>query len=233
MDLAGKGATITAAIVALAGAAAAGPALPVIIGIAAIAAAGAKIYAQNKKLARMFTQTSKLTAKIKVLLAGMIAVSVRKNLTLDVSDVQTAADDILDTIARIAGPDTIRQIQEDLRTGQAPNVNPNRWQRFKRAFTPGTAINNFREQLVNLSLAFSILQSEFALQLEKPENDGLVALTDSAAPAADPAQVAKILQGAEAAAAAPEDPTTSTPGTGGRTTRRRRHRGRRKTSKRM
>lgn len=170
-----KIATVSSAIAVVAGAAGAGPALPIVAAVAVIAAQCVKIYAQNKKLSKMFIQTNKVVGKVYALLTKMEAVSKKRNINLDVSEVQAAAQEIRDTIARIAGPDTIRQIEQDVKSGQDPSQKPpGFWQRFKRTFTAGEVINDFREKIVNLSLAFSILQTEFALQLDDPKNEDLI-----------------------------------------------------------
>jgi hypothetical protein len=213
-----KIATISSAVAVLAGAAGAGPALPVVAAVAVIAVQCAKIYAQNKKLSKMFIQTHKLVEKVYALLSRMVEISKKRNLNLDVTEVQTAAQDIRDTIARIAGPDTIRQIEQDVKSGQDPSQKPpSFWQRFRRTVTAGEVINDFREKIVNLSLAFNILQTEFALQLDDPKNEDIVEIP---APPTTPEQtVSQDPAALEAAVVASQTPA---PAQGAGRTRRRR-----------
>jgi hypothetical protein len=217
-------ATASAAIAVAAGAAAAGPALPIIASIAVLAAAGARIYAQNKALAKLFIRTEKMIRKIESLLVKMYQISQVRKFDIDVSAVRTALDELLLTIARISGPNTIRQIQSDGGVIVAAKP-PGYWSKFIRKIIPGDTIQTFRNQIVDLAIAFSILQSEFAIQLDAPGNEDLAAQASQPSQP-NPANPAKTLEDiANAVGADPENPV----GGSRRTTRHRKANRRRKT----
>lgn len=222
-----KTATVSSAIAVAAGAAAAGPALPIVLGVAVAAAVCVKLYAQNKKLAKMFVDVTRTVDKVNLLLTKMKAVADKKQLPLDVTPVTQAATDLQGIIAKFAGPQVMAEINKDLAEGRKPDQKPaGYWDRARRSLTAGLLIGDLREKLVNLSIAFSILQSEFALQLDDPENEALAA---TAGDVETPTQVTPENAGevakANAVAASAVDENPAPPqGAGRRKTRRRRPR---------
>jgi len=218
-DIGTKVAEVSSAIAVAAGAAAAGPALPIIAGVLVIATVCAEKYAQNKKLSSLFKQTARLLKKINTLYSRLKAIANKKyKVDIDVSQVTNDITELNDVIARIAGPNTLKEIQEN-------NVNLVRkksfFSRVKGVLFPEGVIANFREKIVNLSLSFNMLQSEFLIILADPDNEYIADLvTDT--PAEDPNKILienpMILQ-KDIALAEQGLPTTSS-ASGGRKTQR-------------
>lgn len=215
-------AQISSAIAVAAGAAAAGPALPVIAGILVIATVCAEKYAQNKKLSKLFKQTAVLVKKINTLYSRLKAIANKKyNVDIDVTTVSNDINELNDVIARIAGPNTLKEIQQNISIARKKSF----FSRVKGVLFPEGVIANFREKIVNLSLSFNMLQSEFLIILADPDNEYIADLvTDT--PAEDPnvilSQNPGILDKDIAIASkgiTSEDPTPVQP-TGGRKTHR-------------
>jgi hypothetical protein len=167
---------------AVTGASLASPAFPVIATVLIITATCAKLYAQNKKLSKLFTRSYKLVQQINETYSKLQNIAKNKfSIDIDPEKVKQVTEDINeinDIISKIAGPDTINQIKKDAELKKLdPNKEPAEgisyqkgfFSRLKRMMIPGEAIANFREKLVNLSLSFSILQAEFLIQLTDPD----------------------------------------------------------------
>lgn len=152
-------AQFSSAIAVAAGAAAAGPALPIIAGVLVIATVCAEKYAQNKKLSNLFKQTARLLKKINTLYSRLKAIANKKyNVDIDVSAVTNDINELNDVVARIAGPNTLKEIQEN---NTSIVRKKSFFSRVKGVLFPEGVIANFREKIVNLSLSFNMLQSSF------------------------------------------------------------------------
>lgn len=171
-----------AGVVALATGLSAGPALPIVATVIVVAAACAKIYAQNKKLRKLFIRSSKICDKIREILTKIDAINKTQEIKIDLSMVIEDLNKISEIIARIAGPDTIRTINESTKNQVPIEQSKGIFARVKRMLVPGSAIASFREKLVNLSLSFSIVQAELVLILEDPINQLIAAVAAKAVP---------------------------------------------------
>ena len=173
-------AQVTAAIAAAAGAAAAGPALPIIAGIIVISTVCAEKYAQNKKLSNLFKQTARLLNKINTLYSRLKVIAAKKyKVQIDISQVTSDINELNDMIARIAGPDTLKEIQQN---GASIVKKKSFLSRVKGILFPEGVISNLREKIVNLSLSFNMLQSEFVIILADPDNEYLANLVTDTPP---------------------------------------------------
>jgi hypothetical protein len=146
---------------------ASGPALPVVAGLAIVVAVGSRIYAQNQKLTVLFKRTAKLVNRMQKVLTSMKAAAEKRVFDLDDTDVRDDANELQRTIGELIGPDAFKEIQASGIEGQDRNTLTSRFQRFIRRVAPESTIRKFNEQLIQLSLDFSVLQGEFAVRLEE------------------------------------------------------------------
>lgn len=168
-----RSAVAVSTAVGLTAVAASGPALPVVAGVGILAAAAMRIYYLNKKLTRLFQRTEKLTRRILPVLNAIEEANKRRGWNLDTKDVRDDASQIQVTIGELIGPQALKEINEAAKSaGQAElgTTGRNSWagrlKRLGRIIAPASDIANFNEQLIQLSLDFSVLQGEFAIQLE-------------------------------------------------------------------
>jgi hypothetical protein len=226
----------TAAALAVVGIAATGPAIPAVLAAATIALVLARAYAQTKTLGKEFTQTYKVLVRVKKFLLRLKAVSERRNLPIEVSDLVDAIAEIERIVAKFAAPKVLSKIQEILRQGEldpASIKTPDgpiamAKSMFGRWVMSARNLDKLKEARNNLALQLSAVTAEFSLALDDPANADLVTVPPATPP--PPQQVGDEVGKAEVVAQTP-DPSEETPATGGRRTRRRSKRSRKTTRK--
>jgi hypothetical protein len=140
----------------------------------------AEKYSQNKKLSKLFKQTALLLKKINVLYSRLKAIANKKyKVDIDITGVTNDINELNDVIARIAGPKTLKEIQEN---NTSIVRKKSFFSRVKGVLFPEGVISNFREKIVNLSLSFNMLQSEFLIILADPDNEYIANLVTETQP---------------------------------------------------
>jgi hypothetical protein len=157
-----------ATTIGLVSVAASGPALPIVLGLGIVAAAGYRIYAQNGKLADLFKRTANLSKEMTDII-GKIEKSTLNDETLKPS-IETVKTDIIGlqkTIGTLIGPEAFNELKSTLgEAGKTRDTLSGRMARFARIAAPGGVITRFNEQLIQLGLDFSIVLGKFAMKLD-------------------------------------------------------------------
>lgn len=211
----------TATAVGVTALAASGPALPVVAGIALLAAAASRIYFLNKKLTSLFKRAERLTSRM----IPVLDVIESRKLGLKTADVRDAATQIQTTIGELLGPNALKEINE-VRGSAAIETTRSSWmarlKRYGRMVAPAATLTLFNEQLLYLGLEFSVLQGEFAVALDKLPTEEAAAVAAQAGKSGDPSKAPASTTAAELAAANQPAAAATATEVGGRRTRRRR-----------
>ncbi len=221
----------TTAALAVAGIAASGPAIPIVLATATVALVLARAYSQTKTLAKEFRKTYTIIMKVNDLLLRLQAVATKRNLPIDLSGLVDAVTEIETVIAKYASPKVLAAIREmTLQANGTPGNIQAQEGIFKavksfagRWMTPAQITERLKESRNNLALQLSLVTAEYSLALDSPENADLVSVPPAAPPT--PQQVDAEIAKAEVIAQTPE-PTEvpQTPAAAGGTMRRRRKR---------
>jgi hypothetical protein len=172
----------TAAAVGLATVAAAGPALPAILGLGILAAAGYQMYAQNQKLAILFTRTATLTKRMGPIVEKLDAAKLKNiKLQVDTTVLKQYVLDIQTIIGELLGPTAYKEIEGSLqaKAKESRTTLYGKLARYGRILVPATTIARFNERLILLGIEFSVLLGEFTFQIEKEDSPELNALVDA------------------------------------------------------
>lgn len=228
-----------AAAIAFAGIAASGPALPIVLATATVAAVLARMYSLNKELREELRQTSEVVLEVQSLLSQLNAISKTRNLNINLKKLLKSIADINKRIAKIAGPNLLAEINAQIKAADSPDAvlqaPESRLSRFsglvKRWVFSQSQIDKLREQRQNLGLELSFVSLRLALALDNPNNQDLASVTPAPLPSKE--EVAESVSKMEAVSTEqdpPPDPVQG-PVQGARRTRRRRIKRRSKTRK--